>query len=223
MNLEPVYSDQHIIVINKPAGIPVLPDGWDKDAPYLVKLLEAEYGKLWVVHRLDKITSGVMVFTRTAEAHRSLNIQFDRHEVIKVYHVICTGEPKWDEHVARHPLRIDVGHSHRSVVDNARGIPAETTFRLLQRFGGFSLLEALPGTGRTHQIRVHAYALGFPLLGDILYSAPKTDLISRPALHAKSLTFVHPVSGERLSYTTPYPDDFNNALMTFQQVNFPKR
>jgi RluA family pseudouridine synthase len=223
MKIEPVFSDQQILVFNKPAGIPVLPDGWDSEAPYLVKLLEAEYGKLWVVHRLDKTTSGVMVFARTAEAHRSLNLQFDRHDVLKVYHAICTGEPKWDEHIARHPLRIDVGHSHRSMVDNAKGIPAETTFRMLQRFRGFSLLEVVPGTGRTHQIRVHAYALGFPLLGDILYGAPKTDLISRPALHAKSLSFIHPVSGERVPYTTPYPDDFTLALRTLHQANFPKR
>jgi len=222
MNIESVYYDRQIIVINKPAGIPVLPDGWVKDAPCLVKLLEAEYGKLWVVHRLDKITSGVMVFARTAEAHRSLNIQFDRHEVIKVYHAICTGEPKWDLHVARHPLRIDVGHSHRSMVDNAGGIPAETTFRVLQRFEGFSLLEAVPGTGRTHQIRVHAYALAFPLLGDIQYGAPKTALISRPALHAQSLTFVHPGTGESVPYTSPYPDDFNDVLNALYPVNFPR-
>ena len=223
MNIEPVFSDQQIIVIDKPAGIPVLPDGWDMDAPFLVQLLEAEYGKLWVVHRLDKTTSGVMVFARTVEAHRSLNIQFDRHEVIKVYHAICNGDPRWEEHTARHPLRIDVGHSHRSVVDNAKGIPAETTFRVMQRFGRFSLLEVLPGSGRTHQIRVHAYALGFPLLGDVLYSAPKTDMISRPALHAKSLTFVHPGSGERMPFATPYPEDFDHVLKKLQQMNSPKR
>ena len=210
--IESIYFDQDIIVINKPAGIPVLPDGWDRDAPFLVKVLEREYGKLWVVHRLDKITSGVMVFARTAQAHRSLNIQFERHEVQKVYHAICTGEPKWNEHTARHQLRLNVGHSHRSVVDHSGGIPTETTFHVLQRLGGYSLLEVVPGTGRTHQIRVHAFALGFPLLGDTLYSAPATDLITRPALHAQSLTFTHPASGERVTYIAPYPDDFSKAL-----------
>ena len=210
--IESIYFDQDIIVINKPAGIPVLPDGWDRDAPFLVKVLEKKYGKLWVVHRLDKITSGVMVFARTAQAHRSLNIQFERHEAQKVYHAICTGEPKWNEHTARHQLRLNVGHSHRSVVDHSGGIPTETTFHVLQRLGGYSLLEAVPGTGRTHQIRVHAFALGFPLLGDTLYSAPATDLITRPALHAQSLTFTHPASGERVTYIAPYPDDFSKAL-----------
>jgi len=223
MMIELIYSDQEILVINKPSGIPVLPDGWDRDAPYLVKLLEEEYGKLWVVHRLDKITSGVMVFARTAEAHRTLNMQFEHHEVHKVYHAICTGDPKWDEHTARHPLRINVGHSHRSVVDNARGLPTETTFRVLQRFGESCLIEAIPGTGRTHQIRVHAYALGFPLLGDVLYSAPETDLISRPALHAQSLTFGHPVTGEGIPYTAPYPDDFTNALKSIRSETKNRR
>jgi RluA family pseudouridine synthase len=207
-----LHEDAVILVINKPAGIPVLPDGWYINAPYLVKLLEEEYGKLWVVHRLDKITSGVMVFARTAEAHRSLNMQFERHAVQKVYHAICTGEPKWDEHTARHSLRINVGHSHRSAVDHSRGMPAETTFRVLQRLEEYSLLEAIPGTGRTHQIRVHAYALGFPLLGDTLYSGPANDLIARPALHAQSLSFVHPATDEHVPYTAPYPDDFATAL-----------
>ena len=212
MKIELIYSDPEILIINKPAGIPTLPDGWDIDAPYLLKILEADYGRLFVVHRLDKITSGVMVFTRTAESHRALNIQFEHREVDKVYHAICTGDPKWDKHTARHPLRINVGHSHRSVVDNRKGIPAVTTFVVLQRFGGFSLIQAVPGTGRTHQIRVHAGALGFPLLGDTLYSAPETNLISRPALHALSLAFTHPISNTPVFYSAPYPDDFSAAL-----------
>ena len=105
MNL--IYSDENLLVLNKPAGISVLPEGWDKDAPYLVKMLEAEYGRLWVVHRLDKMTSGVMVFARNAEAHRDLSIQFEKHQVEKVYHALAAGNPRWEEHTARHPLRAD--------------------------------------------------------------------------------------------------------------------
>ena len=207
-----LYQDDAILLIDKPAGLPVLPDGWDADAPYLLKLLEEPYGKLWVVHRLDKITSGVMVFARTADAHRALNLQFERHEAQKVYHAICVGAPAWDEHTARHKLRVNVGHSHRTVVDHSRGVPAETHFKLLKRYEGHGLLESRPATGRTHQIRVHAYALGHPLVGDILYGAPPTDLIARPALHAFSLTITHPVSGERLTFAAPYPPDFAQAL-----------
>jgi RluA family pseudouridine synthase len=207
-----LHEDAELLVVNKPAGMPVLPDGWEKDAPYLVRLLEEQYGKPWVVHRLDKITSGVMVFARTAEAHRVLNMQFEQHEAKKVYHAIVAGVPEWDQYTARHPLRADVGHSHRTVVDFSKGKSAETAFRVLERYQGFSLLEAIPASGRTHQIRVHAFTIGFSLLGDTLYSAPATDLITRPALHAQSLTFTHPASGERITFSAPYPDDFQSAL-----------
>jgi RluA family pseudouridine synthase len=207
-----LHEDAVLLVVNKPAGTPVLPDGWEKDAPYLVKLLTEQFGKLWVVHRLDKITSGVMVFARTAEAHRALNMKFEQHEAQKVYHAIVVGVPGWEQHTARHPLRVNVGHRHRTIVDQSKGKPSETTFRILELYQGFSLLEAIPGTGRTHQIRVHAYAIGFPLLGDTLYSAPASDIISRPALHSQSLTFTHPASGEGVFFTAPYPDDFQTAL-----------
>ncbi len=210
--MDVIYSDSALLIVNKPANLSVLPDGWEPDAPYLVQLLKEKYPELQVVHRLDKITSGVMVFARTAEAHRALNMQFERHEAQKVYHAIVVGNPPWDEHVARHKLRVNVGHSHRTMVDHAKGKPAETAFKVLKRYPGYGLIECKPATGRTHQIRVHAYALGYPLLGDILYSAPPTDLIDRPALHAISLTFTHPDSVERMTFEAPYPRDFKNAL-----------
>jgi RluA family pseudouridine synthase len=207
-----LYEDAELLVINKPANLPVLPDGWEPEAPYLVKLLQGKYPELLVVHRLDKVTSGVMVFARTPETHRALNIQFEKHEAQKIYHSICVGVPNWNEHTARHKLRINVGHSHRTMVDHAKGKSAETAFKVFKRYKGYALLESIPATGRTHQIRVHAYALGFPLLGDSLYSAPKTDLIKRPALHAQSLTFTHTISGERVTFEAPYPEDFKQAL-----------
>jgi RluA family pseudouridine synthase len=205
--MEVIHLDEHIVVINKPAGLPVLPDGWEPDAPYLVKMLEEDHGKIWVVHRLDKITSGVMVFARTAEAHRELNRQFEGHEIEKVYQAIVEGFPPWDEHTARHMLRTNVGRRHRTVVVHKRGKNSETYFKVLKRGQAGALLEAHPKTGRTHQIRVHLFALGFPILGDVLYGAQETDLIARPALHALSLTFTHPTSGERVTYSAPLPND----------------
>jgi RluA family pseudouridine synthase len=207
-----LYNDDHILILDKPAGIPVLPDGWEKDAPYLVKLLEEEHGKIWIVHRLDKFTSGVMVFARTAEAHRALNIQFENHEAEKVYHAILEGEPKWNEKVAKFPLRANVGKKHRTAVDDKHGKPSETRYKILKRYQEAALVEAKPMTGRTHQVRVHAYALGHPLLGDVLYSAFETDLIARPALHAYSLTITHPATQERLTFKAQHPEDFVSAL-----------
>ena len=213
--MEIIHKDDHIIVVNKPAGLPVLPDGWEKDAPYLVKMLEEEHGKVFIVHRLDKSTSGVIVFARTVEAHRALNIQFENREADKVYYAIMEGNPRWSEKITRFPLRADVGKKHRTMVDDKNGKPSETQFKVIKRYQAAALVEAKPMTGRTHQVRVHAYALGHPLLGDALYSLPDasvTDLILRPALHARSLTFTHPATNERVTFTTEHPRDFADAL-----------
>ncbi|NJN80283.1 MAG: RluA family pseudouridine synthase [Anaerolineales bacterium] len=210
--MQTLFVDEHILVINKSANISVLPEGWDKDALYLVKMLEAEYQKIWVVHRIDKITSGIILFALTAEAHRALNIQFEKRQVEKKYHAILSGVPKWDEKTTKFPLRVNVGHKHRTVVDDKNGVRAETKFKVEEQYQVNTLVEAMPMTGRTHQIRVHAYALGYPLLGDVLYSAPESKLIQRPALHAYSLTFTHPISGKIASFQADYPNDFQQVV-----------
>ncbi len=207
-----VYQDSEILIINKPAGLSVLIEGWDKDAPYLIKMLEEQLGRIWVAHRIDKITSGIMVFALTAESHRSLNIQFEKHQVEKTYHAILNGAPKWDDKITKFPLRVDVGHKHRTMVDNKSGVRSETRFKILARYPASALVEAMPMTGRTHQIRVHAYALGYPLLGDVLYSAPETEVIQRPALHAYSLKLTHPNTNEMMTFQAVYPDDYQTAL-----------
>ena len=207
-----IYEDTRLIVVDKPAGLSVLPDGWEKDSEYLVKMLEERYGRIFIVHRLDKITSGVMVFARDAETHRALNIQFENHDAQKTYHAILEGNPKWEEKVAKHPLRANVGHKHRTMVDDKNGKPSETRFRVIKRYPESALVEAKPMTGRTHQIRVHAYALGHPLVEDILYGARDMYGIPRPMLHAQSLSFIHPATNERVKFSAPHPADFEDAL-----------
>ncbi len=215
--MDVLHADSSILVVNKPAGLATVPGSWGSE-PSLVKLLESEYGRIWVVHRLDKVTSGLVVFARTAAAHRDLNMQFEQHQAEKVYHAIVFGKPTWKEHTARHPLRIDTGHSHRTIVDHRHGKPSETTFRVMEQFDGYTLLAAMPATGRTHQIRVHAYALGLPLLGDTRYGASATDLIGRPALHAHSLAITHPATMEHLSFTAQYPQDFEIVLQALRKI-----
>ena len=209
--MDVLHADSSILVVNKPAGLATVPGGWESETS-LTEQLESYYGRIWIVHRLDKSTSGLVVFARTAAAHRHLSMQFECHQAEKVYHAIVIGRPTWEEHTARQPLRINVGHSHRTIVDHRQGKSAETTFRVLERFNGYALLAALPATGRTHQVRVHAYTLGLPLLGDRRYGAPATDLIDRSALHAHTLAFTHPDTLEYLSFTAPYPQDFEIVL-----------
>ncbi len=220
-----LHIDEAIIVVNKPPGLPVLPDGWKKDAPYLIQMLEHQFGGavdseqgIWTVHRLDKITSGVMIFARTSAAHRELNRQFEHHEAEKIYRLILQGVPDWDERVAKQPLRVNVGHKHRTAVDPRAGQHAETHFRVLERFETAAVAEAQPMTGRTHQIRAHARGIGYPLLGDLLYGAEPTGLIDRPALHSYRLKLIHPATGQRVSYTANYPEDFLKAL---ERLNTP--
>ena len=208
--MDTLFVDPDILVVNKPSGLASVPGSWEEDSASLVKILEADHGRLWVVLRLDKVTSGLVVFARNPEAHRTLSMLFEHHETHKLYHAITVGLPLWGDHTARHPLRINVGHSHRTMVDHAKGKPSETAFHVLERFNGYALLSASPATGRTHQVRVHASALGIPLLGDILYHAPVTALIARPALHAQSLEFTF--QDRPFHFTAPYPADFAQAL-----------
>jgi RluA family pseudouridine synthase len=210
--MEILYEDQFLLIVNKPAGLSVLPDGWEKDSEYLVRMLEEKYGKIFIVHRLDKITSGVMVFARDAETHRVLNTQFENHEAQKTYHAVVEGNPKWEEKVARHPLRANVGHKHRTMVDDKNGKPSETRFRVIKRYPESALVEAKPMTGRTHQIRVHAYALGHPLVEDILYGARDRYGLPHPMLHAQSLSFIHPATNQRVKFSAPHPADFEEAM-----------
>jgi len=208
--MDSIFENESIIVIDKSPGLPVLPDGWDQTAPYLAEMLEDQFGKIYIVHRLDKITSGVIIFARNAETHRDLNTQFEKHEATKVYHAIVEGKPEWEEKITKLPLRANVGHKHRTIVDNHQGKPSETRFRKLEQYQSSALIEASPMTGRTHQIRVHASAVRHPLLGDILYGASKTDLIERPALHAYSLTIQ--LNGQQYTFTANYPNDFRATL-----------
>ncbi|MBN2147962.1 MAG: RluA family pseudouridine synthase [Anaerolineales bacterium] len=214
-----LWVDEFLLAINKPTGLRTLPDGYDASLPHVKSLLQAEFGALWIVHRLDKDTSGVLVLARTADAHRSLNTQFEQQQTSKCYHALVHGNPGWEMTLVSMALRVNGDRKHRTVVDERKGKPAITQLRVLERLGNAALLEAIPKTGRTHQIRAHLAALGLPVIGDTLYrsrslegSAQIEGDLPRLMLHARELEIDHPASGEHMAIEAPYPADFQACL-----------
>ncbi len=209
--------------MDKPSGLRVIPDGYDPSLPTLVRLLEPVWGRLFVVHRLDKDTSGVMIFARSADSHRSLNQQFADRLIKKTYWALVAGLPAWEEKKIDLPLRVDGDRSHRTVTDDKEGKSASTDVLVLRRFSNWALLEVRPHSGYTHQIRAHLSSVGHPLLGDLLYRYPPSwkgtrvvttalPAIPRTALHALKVTFRHPISSEPMSFEAALPDDMADLL-----------
>jgi RluA family pseudouridine synthase len=208
-----IYIDDALLVVNKPSGLLSLPDGYDHSKAHLRSVLEPHHGRLWIVHRLDKDTSGAVVLARNEAAHRQLNTHFAEHKVEKRYHAILAGNPSWDEVRVDVPLRVGVGRRNRTVSDELHGKPARTDFRVLERFDGYTWVEARPKTGRTHQIRAHLYSLGYSILADPLYGdGAASSLIDRLALHAQFLSVLHPITGKLVVFEAPIPQDIENML-----------
>ncbi len=213
-----IFEDKALLVIDKPARLLSLPDGHDPQKPHLRSILGPEFGRLWIVHRLDRETSGVMVLARDEDAHRTLNHQFSHRLVTKTYHALVAGNPDWDETNVDLPLRSNVGRRGRSVVDQLKGKEAISIFRIVKRIHDVALVEAQPKTGRRHQIRVHLYKLGHPVLSDLLYGEGKrSPWIDRLALHAFSLSFEHPQTGESAVFEAQHPNDFISTLQELRE------
>jgi RluA family pseudouridine synthase len=230
-----MWYDDDLLVVNKPSGLPTLVDGYDPEAPFLAGIIKTVFNPVWVVHRLDRETSGLIVFARTASAHKSLNTQFEKRQAFKTYHALVIGDPPWEERTVNLPLRPDGDRKHRTVIDDQRGKSSLTYIRVMERFIQFTLVEAIPRTGRTHQIRVHLAATGHPLAVDTLYGngqavllseleysfkgkkKRETSLLQRLGLHAYSLKLVHPTSGRELDFVAPYPRDLAITLRTLHR------
>ena len=210
-----VYLDDDLLVVNKPSGVLTIRDGYDPKKSYLQAVLQPVYGKLWIVHRLDKSTSGLVILARNKDAHRNLNDQFSQHLVKKVYWAIVHGDPDWDRKEIDKPLRSNVGRRKRTIVDVMHGKPAKTSFQVLRRFDRYALIEAQPETGRTHQIRAHLYSIGHPILGDPQYGdREEPSITNRLVLHARSITMKHPSSGECVTFIAPVGSDFAHLMKT---------
>ena len=215
-----IHVDDALLVVNKPAGLLSLPDGYNPDLPHLRSVFEPQFGRLWIVHRLDKETSGVIVLARSRKAHRALNDAFAGRKTTKTYHALIVGEPVWQERTVDLPLLPNGDRWHRTVVHAGRGKVSITHFDVLERFGHYTLLKAVPETGRTHQIRAHLATLGFPIAADTLYGKNANSAIHHPdrvnlhrlGLHARSIRIAHPIAQETIQFDAPYPEDFDAAL-----------
>jgi RluA family pseudouridine synthase len=210
-----LFSDEQVLAINKPSGLLTLPHGYDPTQPHVKSVLEPTWGTLWIVHRLDRATSGILLLARSKEAHKELNNQFQEGQVKKIYHALVVGSPPWEEVRVDLPLRPDGDRKHRTIVDHTSGKASLTHFRVLRRFSALSLLESRPETGRTHQIRAHLKALKHPIVSDSLYGErdhPSHVLLPRLGLHALSISLSHPASEEKLNLEAPYHEDFQQAL-----------
>jgi RluA family pseudouridine synthase len=182
-----VYEDSRIIVVNKAAGIAVVADRWDENRERLDRLVAASLGtaslgggesRLWIVHRIDRDTSGLVLFARDAESHRSLSLAFEDRRVEKRYIAVVHGRPDWKETSCDLPLVPNGNKRGLTIIDKYQGKKSLTLFRFLGGAGNYSVLEVEPRTGRTHQIRVHLAALAHPIVCDPLYGSDKPVFLS---------------------------------------------
>jgi RluA family pseudouridine synthase len=219
-NFELLYIDADVLIVNKPSGLRTIQDGYDPSLPCLKELLSRKYGKGWVVHRLDKDTSGVILFARHAEAHRVLNRQFETHTVRKIYLALAHGFPCWDQKTILAPLQKNGDRSHRTVINIENGKPAYTDIAVVKRFKNHTLFALEIKTGITHQIRTHLAMIGFPIVGDPLYSffsmgistAPQEICPDQLYLHAFSIDFQHPTNHEYIHIEALLPAYFHHTL-----------
>ncbi len=217
--MEILYQDEAFLLVNKPAGLLTIQDGYNPSLPNLLTQARQEFGACWVVHRLDKDTSGLVLIALNAEAHRNLNLQFQERKVSKVYYALTHGKFDGDELHIDAPLKINGDRNHRTTIDYTHGKPAQSRVHVVTSFDSSSLVSVYPQSGYTHQIRAHLAHIGHPLLGDTLYfrkdrgfSPIAPDVISRVALHGFQIEFCHPVTGFPLCFKVEPPYDFQNAI-----------
>ncbi|MBN2188447.1 MAG: RluA family pseudouridine synthase [Chitinispirillaceae bacterium] len=208
MMITVLYEDDDILAVDKPAGIASIPER-NRSVESVKAMLEKQLGqKLFVVHRLDKEVSGVMLFAKTAAAHRYLNEAFFNRNVHKTYRALVLGAVKEDKGEIDAPIR-QFG-SGRMGVDKKKGKPSLTRFEVLERSGACTLLRAFPLTGRRHQIRVHLYHIGHPVAGDPLYGDKNLRKdYSRLMLHAEKIQFKNP-GGKKIAIESKTPQELIN-------------
>ncbi len=221
-----IHEDVHLLVLCKNAGVLSIPDRFNPNLPNLKEMLEDSYGKIFIVHRLDRDTSGIMLFAKDADTHRAMNRQFEQRDVVKIYHVFVMGI------LSKSEIDIDIplmpSPSKKGVmIPSARGKESLTRVSVIERYRVASLVRCELVTGRQHQIRAHLATVGHPLLVDELYgndsafylssikrkfnlkkNTSEQPIIERLTMHAHSLEIIHPMTNEKMYFEAEYPKDF---------------
>lgn len=224
--IEIIYQDKDILVVNKPVNTLVIPDQHTDEKKTLVGMLKKQLNqKIWVVHRIDRDTTGVLIFAKNAEAHRYISMQFENSKVKKKYLALLSGVLEDEEGTIDKPILV----SGRDVSIDDTGKKSVTNFKVLERFKGYTFVQAEPQTGRRHQIRIHFWSLGHPLAIDAEYGTSdpmmlsalkrhyktkdiEKPLISRLTLHAAALTLTLPGTNETRTFEAALPKDMEITL-----------
>lgn len=234
MKLDILYEDNDIVVLNKPALILTVPDRFDTKLPNLKSELRKRYNEIFVVHRLDKETSGTLVFAKNEESHKHLNEQFREGETKKEYLALCIHpmekEGKIDNHIA------ESQHVSGTYTVAKKGKRSITEYQVVESFKKYALVKVTILTGRTHQIRVHMKHIGAPLLTDSKYGISdkfflseikkykrkkdiaENPLIYRTSLHSHKLTILHPTTNKSMSFESQLPKDLRAVLNQFRKI-----
>ncbi len=203
--LEVIHADHEVLVVGKPEGLLSVPGKGAHLADCLLTRVQAVYPEALLVHRLDRDTSGVMVFALSPHAQRHLGLQFEKRQVKKTYVARVWGRVEDKTGTIDLPLAVDWPNRPRQKVDHENGRTAITDWRVMKATDDETRLRLFPKTGRSHQLRVHCLAIGHPILGDPLYADGAAGAFPRLMLHSENLRFRHPDGGKGVSFTSQAP------------------
>lgn len=219
--LDVVFEDDHLIIINKPQGMVVHPAAGHYEGTLVNALLKHCDGKLsdingvirpGIVHRIDKDTSGLMVCAKDNETHMKLSDMLSRHEIVRQYRAVVYGIVGPDKGTIDAPIGRS-GTDRKKMAVKEDGKPSVTHFEVVKRYREATDMKLFLETGRTHQIRVHMTYIGYPIVGDPVYAGKRKKYgLSGQALHSESISFIHPITGEKLFFTSPLPDYYVDLL-----------
>ena len=207
--VEIIYKDQSIVVVNKPAGLLSVPGKPQSHFDCMFSRLQKEVFGIRVVHRLDLDTSGVMIFARTPSAQANLGKQFEAREIKKIYLAKVSGLVEKDSDIIKLPITIDWPNRPKQKICFENGRMASTKYLVLERNEDHTLVQLIPITGRSHQLRVHMQSLGHPILGDTLYGLYRKNIsftkLKRMYLHSEKIRLSHPKTLKNLTFHVPCP------------------